>query len=29
MGIHNLEAFDNQGRPYNILNDGEALVDLL
>ena len=28
MGIHDLEAFDNQGRPYNLLDEGQALVDL-
>lgn len=28
MGIHNLEARDNQGRPYNLLSDGEPLLEL-
>ena len=28
MGIHDLDAFDNQGRPYNLLADGNAIVDL-
>lgn len=28
MGIQNLEAFDNQNRPFNLLADGAALTDL-
>jgi uncharacterized protein (DUF1501 family) len=28
MGIHNLEAFDNQNRPFNLLDTGEPLVGL-
>jgi len=28
MGIHNLEAFDNQNRPYNLLDEGQPLVEL-
>ena len=28
MGIHNLEAFDSQNRPYNLLADGAAISDL-
>lgn len=28
MGIHDLEATDPQGRPYNLLADGKPLVDL-
>jgi hypothetical protein len=28
MGIHDLEAFDSQQRPYNLLADGSALEDL-
>ena len=28
MGIHNLEAVDNQGRPYNLLAEGTAIGDL-
>ena len=26
--IHNLEAFDNQSRPYNLLEEGKPLVEL-
>ena len=28
MGINDLEAFDNQGRPFNLLEEGRALVEL-
>jgi len=28
MGIENLEAVDNQGRPYNLLADGKAIDEL-
>ncbi|WP_202921749.1 DUF1501 domain-containing protein [Anatilimnocola aggregata] len=28
MGIHNLEAFDDQNRPYNLLAEGNALSEL-
>lgn len=28
MGIHNLEATDSQGRPYNLLAEGSAIEDL-
>jgi len=28
MGIHNLEAFDEQNRPYNLLEQGSAIADL-
>lgn len=28
MGIHDLTAMDNQRRPYNLLDDGNALVSL-
>jgi uncharacterized protein DUF1501 len=28
MDIHNLEAFDNQGRPYNLLDEGKPLLEL-
>ncbi len=28
MGIHNLEAFDSQNRPYNLLAEGAAIGDL-
>ena len=28
MDIHNLEAFDNQNRPYNLLDEGKPLVEL-
>lgn len=28
MGIHNLEAFDSQGRPYNLLSEGAAISEL-
>ena len=28
MGIHNLEATDNMGRPYNLLDEGKPLLDL-
>lgn len=28
MGITDLEAFDNQGRPFNLLEEGRALVEL-
>lgn len=28
MGIRNLEAFDNQNRPYNLLEEGTAISDL-
>jgi len=28
MGIDNLEAIDPTGRPYNLLAEGNALVDL-
>ena len=28
MGIHDLEAIDPQGRPYNLLDTGQPLVDL-
>jgi uncharacterized protein (DUF1501 family) len=28
MGIHNLEAVDNQNRPYSLLSEGEALHEL-
>jgi hypothetical protein len=29
MGIENLEAYDAQNRPYNLLDEGAALEDLL
>ncbi|WP_373651750.1 DUF1501 domain-containing protein [Schlesneria sp. DSM 10557] len=28
MGIENLEAFDNQGRPFHLLEEGQPLIDL-
>ena len=28
MDIHNLEAFDNQNRPYNLLDEGKPLFEL-
>jgi hypothetical protein len=28
MGIENLEAFDAQNRPYNLLAEGEAIAEL-
>ena len=28
MGIDNLEATDPQGRPYNLLAEGEPIVSL-
>src|SRR4026207_192518 len=28
MGINNLEAFDKQNRPYNLLAEGTAIADL-
>ncbi|MEX0725362.1 MAG: DUF1501 domain-containing protein [Planctomycetaceae bacterium] len=28
MGIHNLEAFDAENRPYNLLDEGDPLLDL-
>ena len=28
MGIHDLEAIDPQGRPYNLLDAGQPLIDL-
>jgi hypothetical protein len=28
MGIHNLDAVEPLGRPYNLLEDGKPLVDL-
>jgi hypothetical protein len=28
MGIHDLEARDSQGRPYNLLSEGEPIVSL-
>lgn len=28
MGIHDLDAFDNQNRPYNLLAEGSLLADL-
>jgi hypothetical protein len=28
MGIHDLEAIDPQGRPYNLLAEGEPIVSL-
>ncbi len=28
MGIHDLTAIDNQGRPYNLLDEGEAIREL-
>ena len=28
MGIHDLEAIDNQNRPYNLLAEGKPLVEL-
>jgi hypothetical protein len=28
MGIHNLEATDPLGRPYNLLDEGKPLLDL-
>ena len=28
MGIHNLEATDGQGRPYNLLAEGNAIEEL-
>ena len=28
MGIHDLEAIDPQGRPYNLLSEGQPLVSL-
>jgi Protein of unknown function (DUF1501) len=29
MGIHDLDATDNQGRPYSLLEDGKAVAELL
>lgn len=29
MGIDNLEAFDKQGRPYNLLAEGQPIAELL
>ncbi len=29
MRIHNLEAFDNQNRPYNLLAEGNAIGELI
>lgn len=28
MGIHNLEAIDNQNRPYNLQEEGTAIGEL-
>ena len=28
MGIHDLEAIDNQNRPYNLLSEGKPLIEL-
>ncbi len=28
MGIHDLEAIDNQNRPYNLLSEGNPLIEL-
>ena len=28
MGINNLDARDNQGRPYNLLAEGDAIEEL-
>jgi hypothetical protein len=28
MGIHDLEARDREGRPYNLLSEGRPLVEL-
>ncbi|MFN0199680.1 MAG: DUF1501 domain-containing protein [Planctomycetaceae bacterium] len=28
MGIHNLEALDSENRPYNLLTEGEPILDL-
>lgn len=28
MGIHNLEAVDNQNRPFNLLAEGEPIYAL-
>ena len=28
MGIDDLEVYDNQGRPYNLLDEGKAIVEL-
>lgn len=28
MGIHNLESFDNQGRPIDLLAEGQAITEL-
>jgi uncharacterized protein (DUF1501 family) len=28
MGVHNLEAMDIEGRPYNLLTEGNALTEL-
>ena len=28
MDIHDLEAFDRQGRPYNLLPEGSAITEL-
>jgi hypothetical protein len=28
MGIENLDTVDKQGRPYNLLEEGRALVEL-
>lgn len=28
MGVHNLEIFDNEGRPFNLLAEGEPLLEL-
>ncbi|WP_010585769.1 DUF1501 domain-containing protein [Schlesneria paludicola] len=28
MGIHNLESFDNQGRPFDLLAEGRAITEL-
>ena len=28
MGIYDLEAIDNQNRPYNLLSEGNPLIEL-
>ena len=28
MGIHDLEAFDRNGRPYNLLPEGSTIAEL-
>ena len=28
MGIYDLEAIDNQNRPYNLLSKGKPLIEL-